>query len=293
MLLGALEAGGTKMICSTGDENGNVASRVSIATTTPEETLPQIIAFFRKANVEALGIGSFGPVDLNENSPTYGFITTTPKEGWRNYPLRGTLQQALSVPVGFDTDVNAAALGEYTLGAARGMGSCLYVTIGTGIGGGLIVEGKLVHGLVHPEFGHFWLRPHPDDPAPHGFCPYHDGCVEGLSTGPAIEKRWGRRAETLPPDHPAWTLEAHYLAQMCATAVVVLSPEKIILGGGVMRQAHLFAPIRGQTLEMLAGYVQHPAILSGMEDYIVPPGLGENSGVTGALLLAARAKVET
>ncbi|MCL1796145.1 MAG: ROK family protein [Clostridia bacterium] len=288
-MLGALEAGGTKMICSTGDENGKVSSRVSIPTTTPEETIPRIIAFFREANVEALGIGSFGPVDLDETSSSYGFITTTPKEGWRNYPLRGALLRALSVPVGFDTDVNASALGEYTFGAAKGVSSCVYVTVGTGIGGGLIVEGNLVHGLVHPELGHFWLRPHPSDPAPHGFCPYHDGCVEGFSTGPAIEKRWGQRAETLPADHPAWMLESYYLAQMCVTVITCLSPKKIILGGGVMRQTHLFAPIRRQVLEMLAGYVQHPAILTGIEDYIVPPGLGENSGVTGALLLAARA----
>lgn len=289
MLLGALEAGGTKMVCSTGDENGNIFSRISLPTKRPEETMPQIIDFFAKAGIEALGIGSFGPIDPRETSPTYGYITSTPKEHWRNYPLLSTLRDALSVPAAIDTDVNAAALAEYTLGAARGLSSCLYVTVGTGVGGGLVVENNLVHGLVHPEFGHFFLRPHPDDPTPHGFCPYHDGCLEGLATGPSIEKRWGQRAETLPPDHPAWALEAHYLAQMCMTAIVVFSPEKIILGGGVMQQEHLFAPIRQNVIDMLGGYVQHPAILSEIDDFIVPPGLSVNSGVTGALLLAARA----
>lgn len=289
MRLGALEAGGTKMVCSTGDENGHIATRVSFPTTTPEETMPKIIAFFREAGVEALGIGSFGPIDPREDSKTYGYITSTPKEHWRFYPLLPALREALSIPVAIDTDVNAAALAESMLGAAKGLRSCLYVTVGTGIGGGLVVEGNLVHGLVHPELGHFWLRPHPDDPTPHGFCPYHDGCLEALATGPSIEKRWGQRAETLPEDHPAWALEAHYLAQMCTAAIVMLSPEKIILGGGVMQQAHLFPPIRRNVLEMLGGYVQHPAILSGMETYIVPPGLSVHSGVTGALLLAARA----
>ncbi len=289
MLLGALEAGGTKMVCSTGDAEGHVFSRESFPTTTPGETLPKLVAFFRAAGVEALGIASFGPVDPRKDSPTYGTITSTPKLAWQNYPLLRAMRDALPIPMEFDTDVGAAALAEYALGAAKGLSSCLYVTVGTGVGGGLVVENNLVHGLLHPEFGHFWLRPHPDDPAPHGFCPFHDGCLEGLANGPAIERRWGKKAEELPPDHPAWALEAHYLAQMCMTAVLVLSPEKIILGGGVMQQAHLFDPIRRQTQEMLGGYVRHPAILEHIDGYIVPPALGVNSGVTGALLLAARA----
>ena len=289
MLLGALEAGGTKMVCSTGDETGRIYARESFPTTVPGETMPLLIDFFRNTRVEALGIGCFGPLDLKESSPTFGHITSTPKEDWRFYPLLPTLRGALEVPMGLDTDVNAAALGEHALGAAAGLSSCLYVTVGTGVGGGLVVENRLVHGLVHPEFGHFWLRPHPDDPAPKGFCPYHDGCVEGLSTGPSIEKRWGVKAERLPEDHPAWALEAYYLAQMCVSAIVIFSPEKIILGGGVMQQEHLFPPIRRHVREMLGGYVRHPAILEEMDRYIVPPGLGVNSGVIGALLLAARA----
>lgn len=289
MLLGALEAGGTKMVCSTGDETGRVFTFEHFPTTTPEETVPKIIAFFRNAGIDALGIGSFGPVDLDEASPTYGYITSTPKDGWRYYPLRSALTDALSVPTGFDTDVNCATLAEYELGAAVGKSSCVYVTVGTGVGGGIVAENKLVHGLVHPEIGHFWLRPHPDDPSPHGFCPFHDGCLEGLANGPSIEKRWGVKAQLLPKDHPAWRLEAYYLAQMCTTLTVILSPQKIVLGGGVMQQEHLFPPIREHVQEMLGSYVQHRAILESIDDFIVPPGLGTRSGVTGALLLAARA----
>lgn len=289
MRLGALEAGGTKMVCSIGDEHGNVFSRVSYPTNSPEETLPVLIDYFAGENIQALGISSFGPVDLKPDSPTYGYITSTPKPGWADCPILPRLRDTLGVPVGFDTDVNGAALAEHRLGAARGLSSCLYVTVGTGIGGGIIAENQIVHGLTHPEFGHFWLRPHPDDPTPQGFCPFHDGCLEGLANGPAIEKRWGVPAQLLPPEHPAWTLESYYLAQMCVTAIVVFSPEKIILGGGVMQQTHLFARIREQTVAMLGGYVRSPAILTNIDDYIVPPGLGVNSGVTGALLLAAQA----
>lgn len=289
MNLGALEAGGTKMVCSIGDETGRLFERETFPTTTPAETMPLLIDFFRRAQVEALGVASFGPVDLHEGSTTYGYITSTPKLSWRNYPFYPTLSEALGVPAGLDTDVNAAALAEHTLGAAAGKASCLYVTVGTGIGGGLVVENNLVHGLVHPELGHIWLRTHDEDPMPHGICPYHDGCLEGLANGPSIEARWGQKAHLLPPDHPAWALEAYYLAQMCMTTILVFSPEKIILGGGVMQQTHLFDPVRRHVQQMLGGYVQHTAILDAIDTYIVPPGLGTDSGVTGALLLAARA----
>ena len=226
---------------------------------------------------------------MNRRSSTYGYITTTPKTLWRNFPLLPQLRSALRVPVEIDTDVNAAALSEYALGAAQGFNSCLYVTVGTGIGGGLIAEGNLVHGLVHPEFGHMLLRVSADDPMPDGVCPYHKGCLEGLACGPAIEARWGKKPSLLPEGHKAWELEAEYLAQMCANAIFCISPECIVLGGGVMRQTHLFPMIRARTLDLLKGYVQHPRVLSGMEDYIVPPALGENSGIVGGLLLAKRA----
>ena len=282
MRLGALEAGGTKMVCAIGDENGNVFERESYPTLMPEETIPRIIDYFKTRDIEALGIGSFGPLDLNPNSPEYGYITTTPKPGWGHYPLRGALMDALNVPVGIDTDVNAAALSEFRLGAGKDVDSLVYYTIGTGVGGGAVVE----HGLVHPEMGHMLLRPDPRDPKPHGFCPYHDGCVEGMANGPAIEKRWGVSAKELPEDHVAWDIEAEYLAQMCVNTIVMLSPGRIVLGGGVMHQLHLFPRIRRLTLEKLNGYVAHPAVTEDIDHYIVPPALGDNAGAAGSLLLA-------
>ena len=286
MRLGALEAGGTKMVCAIGDESGKVFERESFPTRMPGETMPPIIRYFEDRGIEALGIGSFGPLNLDETSPNFGDITTTPKPGWANYPLRRALMEALKVPVGIDTDVNAAALAEARLGAGKGLDSLVYYTIGTGIGGGAVVAGKLLHGLVHPEMGHILLRPDPRDPAPHGFCPYHDGCLEGMANGPAIEKRWGVSAKELPEDHVAWDVEAEYLAQMCVSTIVMLSPKKIVLGGGVMHQMHLFPRVRRLTLEKLNGYVAHPAILEGIDSYIVPPALGDNAGAAGSLLLA-------
>lgn len=289
MRLGALEAGGTKMVCALGDELGNVIERASFPTRMPEETMPDIIQYFKDKQIEALGISSFGPLNLDEASPNFGDITTTPKPGWANYPLRRTLMEALQVPVGIDTDVNGAALAEARLGAGKGLDSLVYYTIGTGVGGGAVVEGKLLHGLVHPEMGHMLLRPCKDDPAPHGFCPYHDGCLEGMANGPAIEKRWGVSAKDLPEDHIAWDVEAEYLAQMCVNTALILSPKMIVLGGGVMHQMHLFPKIRRRTQELLNGYVAHKAILENIDSYIVPPALGDNAGAAGSLLLALEA----
>ena len=198
MLLGALEAGGTKMVCALGNEKGEVFERESFPTREPEPTVSDIISYFAGRGIEALGVSSFGPLDLNEDSSTYGSITTTPKPGWQNVPLRARLMDALGVPVGIDTDVNGAALGEALLGAGKGLKSLVYYTIGTGVGGGAYDHGRLLHGLVHPEMGHMLLRPHADDPAPHGFCPYHDGCLEGMACGKAIEQRWGPRANCRP-----------------------------------------------------------------------------------------------
>ena len=292
MLFGTLEAGGTKMVLSIGNEQNELIEQMSIPTEAPEKTIPAMIDWFRDKKIAALGIGTFGPVDLKKDSPTYGWITKTPKPGWSDKPLLPPMQEALGVPALIDTDVNAAALAEWKLGAARGLNSCLYVTVGTGIGAGMVIEGKLVHGLVHPEFGHMLLRQEKEDPAPDGFCPYHKGCLEGLASGPAIEKRWGRKAYDLPEDHEAWNLEAAYLAQMCMDAVCGFSPEKIILGGGVMQQKHLFPLIRKKTLELLNGYVQAKEILEDIDSYIVEPGLGTKSGATGALLLAKQALQE-
>lgn len=289
-IYGALEAGGTKMVCSIGRENCEVLERVSIPTGQPEDSIPEIIDYFRSRDIAALGIGSFGPLDLRRSSSTYGYITSTPKMGWENYPLLPMLAEALNVPAEIDTDVNAAALAEYTLGAAKGLSSCVYVTVGTGIGGGVVAEHHLVHGMVHPEMGHMLLVPAENDPTPEGFCPYHKGCLEGLASGPAIEKRWGVSAKDLPDDHVAWAIESEYLAQMCANTVVCCSPERIVLGGGVMHKTHLFPMIRRRTQELLGGYVRCATITDHMDEYIVSPGLGENSGVIGALLLALRAE---
>ncbi|MDO5377705.1 MAG: ROK family protein [Clostridia bacterium] len=290
MLIGALEAGGTKMVCSIGTPQGGVLQRASFPTVSPEVTVPQIVDFLGKFDIAALGIGSFGPLDLNPASPTYGNITLTPKLEWKGYPLLAELKKQLGVPAAIDTDVNAAALAEYEMGAGRGLSSVLYVTVGTGIGGGLVIGGEMVHGLVHPEIGHMMLAPQENDPMPDGICPFHRHCLEGLASGPAIEKRWGLSAKLMTEDHPAWDLEATYLAQMCANMIVTVSPEVIVLGGGVMQQAHLFPKIREKTLAILNGYVASSCLTEeGVDAYIVPPQLGINSGVTGALLLGAKA----
>ena len=290
MLIGALEAGGTKMVCSIGNLKGGIFQRASIPTGEPEETIAKIVEFISKFDICALGIGSFGPLDLNPESATYGCITRTPKPGWSGYPLMPELSRRLGVPAKIDTDVNAAALAEFEMGAGRGKKSLLYVTVGTGIGGGLVAEGKLVHGLVHPEVGHMFLAPAETDPMPAGVCPFHRGCLEGLASGPAIEKRWGLSAKLMSVDHPAWDLEAEYLAQMCANMTLAFSPEVIVLGGGVMQQMHLFPKIREKMLNLLGGYVASEKLTKeGIASYIVPPALGVNSGVTGALLLGAQA----
>ena len=289
MRFGTLEAGGTKMVLSVGNEQNELLEQAVIPTETPEKTIPAMISWFRERNIVSLGIGTFGPVDLNPASPTYGWITKTPKPGWSDTPLLPPMRDALGVPAQIDTDVNAAALAEWQLGAAKGLNSCMYVTVGTGIGAGLVIEGKLVHGLVHPELGHMFLRQEPNDRTPAGFCPYHRGCLEGLASGPAMEKRWGIKAQDLPPDHEAWDLEAAYLAQMCVNAVCAFSPERIILGGGVMQQKHLLPRIRRKTQELLNGYIQAKEILDNIDGYIVEPGLGTKSGAAGALLLARKA----
>lgn len=286
---GALETGGTKMVLAVLDEQGNFLERAKIPTKTPQETMAEMIAFFREHPVFALGIGSFGPLDLNPASPTFGSITATPKLSWRNFPIVPEFTKALQIPVAMDTDVNVAALAESVLGAAKGLESCLYVTVGTGIGGGLIVNGKPVHGLLHPEIGHIRVSPLPGDPLPKGICPYHGCCLEGMAAGPAIKEKWGLSARELPESHPAWELESDYLSQLCAIAILSFSPEKIILGGGVMQQKFLFPRIREKTLKALGGYIVHPAVEEGLANYIVEPGLGTNSGILGAWLLAKQA----
>jgi fructokinase len=288
MMLGGIEAGGTKFVCAVGDETGNIIERVQIPTTVPEETMSQVIEFFRGYELEAIGVGSFGPIDVNLESPGYGSITSTPKARWRNYPFVKTLEKEFRIPIGFNTDVNAAALGEVTHGAAKELDSCLYITIGTGIGAGAIVQGKLLQGLSHPEMGHILVRRHPQDEY-QGKCPYHQDCLEGLAAGPAIEERWGAKGVDLVNRPEVWELQGYYIAQALMQYVLILSPKKIILGGGVMHQKQLFPSIYKYLKEFVANYVYLPEL----SDYIVSPGLGDSAGITGSLMLAKQALRET
>lgn len=281
-LFGAVEAGGTKFVCAVGTGPDDLHDVETIPTTTPEETLGHVVAYFAGRAVVAVGVGSFGPVDLDPASPTWGHIMTTPKPGWSGTDVAGPLARALGVPVGFDTDVNTAALAEHRWGAARDVRTFLYLTVGTGIGGGGFVGGRPIHGRMHPEMGHLLLPRDPDD-AFAGVCPYHGDCWEGLASGPAIEARWGRPARTLPPDHPAWPVEARALARGLVNLILAVSPERIVLGGGVMRQGHLFALVRDEVRALLAGYLPLPDDLAS---FIVPTGLAGHAGVLGALALA-------
>jgi fructokinase len=293
-LYGGIEAGGTKFICAVGAGPGELAAEARFPTTTPAETLAAAIDFFRQQQARlgplaAIGVGSFGPVDPRPGSPSYGHITSTPKPGWHNADIVGPLAQAFGVPVGFDTDVNAAALAEWRWGAAQGLSNIVYITIGTGIGGGALVDGRPMHGMIHPEMGHI-LLPHDlaADPFP-GNCPYHGDCFEGLANGPALARRWGQPAENLPADHPAWPLEAHYISLGLVILICTLSPERVVLGGGVMAQPQLYPLIQAEVPRVLNGYVQSPWITERAAEYIVPPGLGGRAGVLGALALARAA----
>lgn len=285
MKLAAIEAGGTKMVLAIGNELGEIEAKASIPTTTPQETLEGMFAFFDQYEFDAIGIGTFGPIDLDVSSPTYGYITKTPKPGWSDFDFVGPFKKRYNKPVGFDTDVNGAALGEYTFGHGRGLNSCLYLTIGTGIGGGAIVEGKLLHGLLHPEMGHIKLVPHVNETYK-GCCPFHEYCFEGLASGPAIEKRFNTKAYDLPKDHIAWEMEGYYIAQALMQYILILSPQKIILGGGVMHQTQIFPYIYKYVKELLNGYVQKQEILEDIENYIVLPYLADEAGIKGALALA-------
>ena len=290
MLIGGIEAGGTKFVCSIGSGPGDLRHEVRFPTTTPEETLARTIDYFQEQEeaegpLDAIGIAAFGPLDPDPTSPTYGYITTTPKPGWAHTNFVGALNNHFDVPVGFDTDVNGAALSEGRWGAAQGLHTFLYLTIGTGIGGGAMINGKLLHGLVHPEMGHIRLsHDWQHDPFP-GSCPYHGDCLEGMAAGPAVEKRWGLKGQELGSDHEAWELEADYLAQALQTLVTAFSPQRVIMGGGVMDVPGLLPKVRQKTLDYLNGYVQHPAITERIDEYIVAPGLGNKAGVLGAIAL--------
>jgi fructokinase len=290
-MFGAIEAGGTKFVCGVGTGPDDLET-IQFPTTSPEATLAIAIEFLREQSMgelQAVGIGSFGPIDLHSTSLTFGYVTSTPKAGWQNFNLAGTVREALAVPVGFDTDVDAAALGEARWGAAQNLSDFLYLTVGTGIGGGAIINGRVLHGMVHPEMGHIRV-PHDlvQDPFAGG-CPYHGDCLEGLASGPAMQARWGIAAQNLPAGHPAWTLEAHYLANGLANWVLTLSPQRIVLGGGVLRQSTLFTSIRQDLVRILNGYVRATEIMRDIDQYVVPPLLGGRAGVLGGLVLAEQA----
>ena len=280
-LFGGIEAGGTKFVCATGSGPDDLEA-LEFPTTSPAETLQRTAEFFRsRSAVRAIGIGSFGPIDPNPESSTFGYITSTPKLAWQNFDFAGAIRSALGLKVAFDTDVNAAALGEFRWGAAQGLDTFLYLTVGTGIGGGGMVNGRLMHGLTHPEMGHIRI-PHDRllDPFP-GCCPYHGDCLEGLASAPAIQARWSKPGENLPSNHEAWDLEAHYLALGLVNWICTLSPQRVVLGGGVLRREGLYARVREKVAVLLNGYIAPPEI--------VPPALGARAGVLGAIALAGTA----
>lgn len=291
-LFGGIEAGGTKFKCVVADEKAKIILEKTIPTKLPDRTIQDVISFFQNdlkdylPEIKAIGIGSFGPLDLNPASPAFGSITITPKPGWSNFPIKKTIEEALKVPTMIDTDVNAAALGEKMWGAGREIEDLLYITIGTGIGGGAVVNGKPIHGLIHPEMGHFRI-PHDlvEDPFP-GSCPFHVDCFEGLASGPSLAQRWGVSGENLPENHIAWVLEAKYIALALSVYICVLSPQRIVLGGGVMRRKQLFGFIYSDMQKNLNGYIQSPKILEQPQKYVVAPALGERSGSLGAVALA-------
>ena len=290
-LFGGIETGGTKFVCLVGTSPENLVEEKRFPTTSPDETIAKVVEFFApyasRGELATVGVASFGPMDLNHASQTYGFITTTPKPGWGQVDLYGRIKRSLNVPVAFDTDVNAAALGEqYWTPKNRGLDPFLYMTIGTGIGVGAIVNGFPVHGLIHTEAGHFAI-PHNWQKDPfRGVCPYHHDCLEGLASGPSMHKRWGQSAETLPAAHPAWDLEVEYIALALVNLIYAYSPLRIVLGGGVPEHVGLHQAVRRKVQELLNGYIQSPMVLDNIDEYILPPTLGTRSGVLGAIALA-------
>lgn len=289
MLYGSIEAGGTKFVCAVGNEKLEIVERVSFPTTTPAETMPLVIGFFNKykEDLVAIGVGSFGPIDIRPDSETYGFITSTPKLAWQNYNFLGAMKEAFDIPMAWTTDVNAAAYGEYAFGNGQGTKSMVYYTIGTGVGAGAIQDGNFIEGFSHPEMGHVLVVPHKDDDF-EGSCPFHGNCLEGMAAGPAIEKRNGRKGQDIPEDDPFWEIEAEYIAQCAHNTTLMFSPEVIIFGGGVMKQRHMVEKVHAAFTRLMSGYVRTPEL----DKYIVTPALEDNAGTIGCLALAQKALAE-
>ncbi len=290
-LYGAIEAGGTKFVCAAGTGPQDIET-ASFPTLQPRATMAPVIEFFRAhgaTRLSAIGIGSFGPVDLHPQSPKFGYITSTPKPGWQNFDLAGAVRSAIDVPIGFDTDVAASALGEARWGAAQHLSDFVYVTIGTGIGGAAVVGGRVLHGLIHAEMGHLRI-PHDRARDPFaGVCPYHADCWEGLAAGPAMQARWGKPAQDLPADHAAWALEAHYIALGLVNLVFTLSPQRIIIGGGVMQQPQMFPLVRHEFTSLINNYLLDERVLSHLDTFLVPPALEGRAGALGCFVLAEQA----
>jgi len=286
-LLGGVETGGTWCVCALGRGPHEIVAEERFPTTDPAATLGRIVEFFRSHPAPAaIGIGSFGPVDLNRRSPTWGYVTSTPKPGWQHVAVAGVVREQLGVRVAFDTDVNSAAVGEHRWGAGRGVRELCYLTVGSGIGAGLLLEGRPVHGLVHPEMGHMRIPHDRERDSFAGRCPMHGDCWEGLASGPALAERWGSDPGRLEADHPAWDLEAEYLALGILSIILVASPERVIVGGGVMEHPSLLAMVRRRLPDLLAGYLETPRLGEEIDDYLVPPELGDRAGVLGAIALA-------
>lgn len=290
MLIGALEAGGTKMVCAVGKEDGSILDQISIPTRGPEETLADIIGYFKDKDISALGVASFGPVDVKPSSPTYGFILDTPKLAWRHKDILSPLKEALEVPMKLDTDVNGSCLGEVTYGCAKGLDCVIYITVGTGVGVGAYVNGSLLHGMLHPEGGHILLQRHEKDEKG-GICPYHPNCLEGFASGPSIEARWGAKADKLADRLEVWEMESYYIAQALVNYIMMLSPQKIILGGGVMHQPQLFPLIRAKVKELVGGYIKTRE-MEDLDHYIVPASLHDDQGIMGCIKLGLEALEE-
>lgn len=284
MYYGSIEAGGTKFVCAVADEKLSILERVSFPTTSPKETMEKVFEFFDRYSLSAIGIGSFGPIDVDPNSSTYGYITNTPKLLWRNFDFLGTVKERYNIPVAWTTDVNAAAYGEYYQGVGKGRESCLYLTVGTGIGGGFVRNGELFQGKTHPEMGHISVKMHPNDEE-NGICPSHGSCLEGLASGYAIEQRYECSAKTLGEDHSIWEFEAYYLAQALWNYTLILTPSVIVLGGGVMKQEHLIDKVRKELDAICNDYIMLP----NLEKYVVTPVLGDDQATIGCFLLAKEA----
>lgn len=290
MFFGAIEAGGTKFVCAVGTEEGKILEKLRVPTTTPETTMREVIGFLldfhKKRKLTAIGIASFGPLDINRESKNFGMITKTPKIAWQKFNYLKMMQKSFKIPIAINTDVNGSAIGEFTWGAAKGLKTFLYMTVGTGIGVGGMVQGEYIQGLSHSEMGHIYVPIHPKD-SYKGVCPIHKNCLEGLASGPSMMKRWEiPSALNLPTNHFGWELEAYYLGLAVTNYILCFSPERVIMGGGVMKNPDLISKVRKNVLKMLNGYLDQKEIIKGISSYIVKPKMKGDQGVLGAIALA-------